>query len=82
MTNVIANNSTIQQKIERDYRWNFLVNTLDGATFGFGISFFSSTIILPLFVSHFSDNPLTIGLLSFLGWGGCSLAVAIYGQCC
>ena len=70
MTEVIANNSTIQQKIERDYRWNFLVNTLDGAAFGFGMSFFSSTIILPLFVSHFTDNPLTIGLISFLGWGG------------
>jgi MFS family permease len=70
MTEVIANNSTIQQKTERDYRWNFLVNTLDGAAFGFGMSFFSSTIILPLFVSHFTDNPLTIGLISFLGWGG------------
>ncbi len=70
MPEVIASNSTIQQKIERNYRWNFLVNTLDGATFGFGMSFFSSTIILPLFVSHFTDNPLTIGLISFLGWGG------------
>ncbi|MGA2503653.1 MAG: MFS transporter, partial [Anaerolineales bacterium] len=30
----------------------------------------SSTIILPLFVSHFTDSPLTIGLISFLGWGG------------
>ncbi len=70
MTEAIASNSTIQQKIERDYRWNFLVNTLDGATFGFGMSFFSSAIILPLFVRHFTDNPLTIGLISFLGWGG------------
>lgn len=34
------------------------------------MSFFSSTIILPLFVSHFTDNPLYIGLISFLGWGG------------
>jgi MFS family permease len=59
-----------QQQIERDFRWNFLVNTLDGANFWFGMSFFSSTIILPLFVSHFTDNPLFIGLISFLGWGG------------
>ena len=70
MTEDIASNSAIQQKIERDYHWNFLVNTLDGATFGFGMSFFSSTIILPLFVSHFTDNPLMIGLIPFLGWGG------------
>jgi MFS family permease len=60
----------VAQQIERNYRWNFLVNTLDGASFGFGMSFFSSTIILPLFVSHFTNSPLTIGLISFLGWGG------------
>lgn len=70
MTEIIASNSAAQQTIERNYRWNFLVNTLDGASFWFGMSFFSSTIILPLFVSHFTDSPLTIGLISFLGWGG------------
>ncbi len=70
MTEEIASNSSIQQKIERNYRWNFLVNALDGASFWFGMSFFSSTIILPLFVSHFTNSPLTIGLISFLGWGG------------
>src|SRR5512136_1397339 len=66
----ITTNSATQQDIEQNYRWNFLVNTLDGASFGFGMSFFSSEIILPLFVSHFTDNPLAIGLISFLGWGG------------
>jgi MFS family permease len=70
MTEIIASNSAAQQTIERNYRWNFLVNILDGASFWFGMSFFSSTIILPLFVSHFTDSPLTIGLISFLGWGG------------
>jgi MFS family permease len=70
MTKINASNSTAQQTIERNYRWNFLVNTLDGASYWFGMSFFSSTIILPLFVSHFTDNPLTIGLIFFLGWGG------------
>ena len=70
MTEILPDTSAIQQKIERDYHWNFLVNSLDGASFWFGMSFFSSTIILPLFVSHFTDSPLTIGLISFLGWGG------------
>ncbi len=60
----------IQQEIQRNYRWNFFVNTLDGATFGLGMSFFSSEIVLPLFVSHFTDSPLAIGLIAFLGWGG------------
>jgi MFS family permease len=64
------NTTNAQQQIERNYRWNFTVNALDGAFFWFGMSFFSSTIILPLFVSHFTDNPLFIGLISFLGWGG------------
>ncbi len=64
------NNATIEEKVERNYRWNFVVNTLDGASFWFGMSFFSSTIILPLFVSHFTGSPLMIGLISFLGWGG------------
>jgi MFS family permease len=70
VTDTIANSSDAQQQIERNYRWNFVVNSLDGASFWFGMSFFSSTIILPLFVSHFTDNPLFIGLISFLGWGG------------
>lgn len=34
------------------------------------MSFFSSEIILPLFVSHFTDNPLAIGLILFRGWAG------------
>src|SRR5512136_652370 len=66
----ITTNSATQQDIDKNYRWNFLVNTLDGASFWFGMSFFSSRIILPLFVSHFTDSPLAIGLISFLGWGG------------
>ncbi len=70
MTESAANDSAVQQQIERNYRWNFLVNSLDGASFWFGMSFFSSTIILPLFVSHFTNSPLVIGLISFIGWGG------------
>ena len=70
MTETIANNSAVQKKIERNYRWNFLVNTLDGASFWFGMSFISSTIILPLYVSHFTANPLLIGLIPFLTSAG------------
>ena len=70
MPEIIADNSTAQQAIERNYRWNFIVNTLDGASFWFGMSFFSSAIILPLFVSHFTNSPIMIGLISFLGFGG------------
>lgn len=70
MTEATASSPDIQQQIERNYRWNFTVNALDGASFWFGMSFFSSTVILPLFVSHFTGNPLMIGLIPFLGWLG------------
>ena len=70
MSEPTSNAVEAEQYIQRNYRWNFLVNSLDGASFWFGMSFFSSTVILPLFVSHFTDNPLAIGLIQFLGWGG------------
>lgn len=70
MTDVVAGHSAAQRRIERNYRWNFLVNTLDGASFWFGMSFISSAIILPLYVSHFTDNPLLIGLIPFLNTAG------------
>ena len=56
--------------IEKNYRWNFTVNVLDGATFWFGMSFLSSTVILPLFVSHFTSSPVLIGLIAFLTAAG------------
>ncbi len=60
----------VQQEVERNYRHNFIVNALDGATFWFGYSFFSPAIILPLYVSHFTDNPILIGLISLLSTAG------------
>ena len=56
--------------IEKNYRWNFTVNVLDGATFWFGMSFLSSAVILPLFVSHFTSSPFLIGLIAFLTAAG------------
>jgi MFS family permease len=70
MTAVPSNTSIAQEEISRDYRWNFTVNALDGASFWFGMSFISSTIILPLYVSHFTDNPILIGLIPFIATAG------------
>ena len=70
MTSIPSNISTAQEEIERNYRWNFAVNALDGASFWFGMSFISSTIILPLYVRHFTDNPLLIGLIPFVATAG------------
>lgn len=70
MAENIININQAQAEIERNFRWNFLFNSLDGASFWFGMSFISTTVILPLFVSHFTDNLLLIGLIPFLGTGG------------
>jgi MFS family permease len=70
MTDATATISSVQQEIAQNYRWNFLVNSLDGASFWFGMSFISSTIILPLYVSHFTRSPLLIGLIPFLSTAG------------
>jgi MFS family permease len=70
MAENVVNTANAQQEIERNFRWNFLVNALDGASFWFGLSFISSTVILPLFVSHFTHNPLLIGLIPLLSTAG------------
>ena len=70
MTATRVSNNNVHKEIDLNYRWNFLVNVLDGGSFWFGMSFISSTVILPLFVSHFTNNPLLIGLIPFLSTAG------------
>jgi MFS family permease len=55
----------IQAEVERNYRHNFIFNALDGATFWLGYSFIAPSIILPLYISRFTDNPFIIGLIPF-----------------
>jgi MFS family permease len=61
---------TADQQIQRNFRWNFIVNAIDGASYWFGYSFISPAIILPLYISHFTNNPIIIGLIPFLGTAG------------
>jgi MFS family permease len=42
-------------------RYNFILLTLDGLSFWLGMSYFSPTTILPLFVSHLSSSNLLAG---------------------
>ncbi len=56
---------------EKNYRWNFAVNLLDGATFWFGNSFISAATIIPLFISKLTPSLIPIGLVSIItsaGW--------------
>jgi MFS family permease len=62
--------SEAQQEIEKNFRWNFTVNMLDGASFWLGASFISSSVILPLYLSHFTSNPILIGLIPFFATAG------------
>ena len=59
----------ISAEVARNYRWNFTVNLLDGATFWFGLSFISSTTIVPLFISKLTTSPLAIGLAAVIAQG-------------
>ena len=61
----------VADEVERHYPWNFAVNLLDGATFWFGLSFMSSTTIVPLYVSKLTSSELAIGLIAVIansGW--------------
>ena len=55
---------------DEHYRWNFTVNLLDGASFWFGLSFASSSTIMPLFISKLTDSPWPVGLVAVVAQGG------------
>jgi len=59
----------IAAEVERNYRWNFAVNLLDGASFWFGASFMSSATIVPLFISKLTPDPLALGLAAVIAQG-------------
>jgi MFS family permease len=60
-------------EVERNYRWNFTVNLLDGVTFWFGLNFASSSTIIPLFISKLTMNPIIIGLIPVFAYAGWQL---------
>ena len=70
MTESTGLDPAVQSEVERNYPFNFIVNALDGAIYWFGFSFITPTIILPLYLSHFTSNPLIIGLIPFLNTAG------------
>jgi MFS family permease len=59
-----------EAEIERNYRWNFTFNFLDGSTFFFGTNFVSAATVIPLFVSKLTLNPFIIGLIAVLAQAG------------
>jgi MFS family permease len=59
-----------QDFVEKNYRHNYVNNVLDGFTFWLGNSFYAPGIILPVFVTHFTSNPLILGLIPFIATAG------------
>ncbi len=57
------------REVERNYRHNFTVNFMDGTFFWLGSSFIASSVILPLYVSHFTHNSFLIGLIAVISSG-------------
>ena len=56
----------IAAEVERNYRWNFAVNLGDVTAFFFGVSFISSSTIVPLFISKLTSSSLPIGLAAVI----------------
>jgi MFS family permease len=73
MAEVVVSHLSAEEQVERNYRWNFTFNVLDSASFWFGMSFISTAVILPLFVSNFTSNPILIGMIPFLATAGALL---------
>lgn len=51
---------------DKNFRHNYLVNVLDGSFFWLGYSFIAPSVILPLYVSHFTSNKILIGLVAVI----------------
>ena len=63
---------------DRNFRWNFTVNLLDGANFWVGRSFISSATIVPLYISKLTDSTLAIGLAAVIAQGAWFLPQVYY----
>lgn len=58
-------------ELRKHFRFNFIVNLLDGGFFGFAFGFASLSTVLPLFVATMSDSAVLIGLIPAIhtvGW--------------
>jgi MFS family permease len=56
---------------DKNLVYNYVVNVLDGAFFGFALGFASFTTIIPLFISTMTDSAILIGLIPAfhtVGW--------------
>jgi len=68
---------------EKDYRWNFIVDSIDFALFSLGMTFGSILTLFPLFAKKLGAGNLEIGLIpaiANLGWGIPAIIGAKYAE--
>jgi len=61
----------LRADIQKNLRFNFTVNVLDGAFYGFALGFASYVTVIPLFISTLTDSSVVIGLVAAMhgiGW--------------
>jgi MFS family permease len=56
--------------VERNYRWNFTVNLVDGSAFWLAMSFIGTTTIVPLFISKLTTSMVPIAYVAILAQAG------------
>jgi MFS family permease len=52
--------------VERNYRWNFTVNLVDGSSFWLAMSFIGTTTFVPLFISKLTTSMVPIAYVAIL----------------
>lgn len=68
---------------ERDYRWNFFVNSIDYAFFSLGMTLGSISTLFPLLARNLGASNVEIGLIpavANLGWGIPAILGAKYAE--
>jgi MFS family permease len=56
----------LEAERDRNYRWNYIVTTIDTSSFQFGASFISAATIVPLFISKLTTSTLAIGIAAMI----------------
>jgi MFS family permease len=66
----VDQDAAYEREVDKNYRHNAIFNFLDGAIFWFGLSFMAPAVIMPLFVSHYTNSSILIGLVAVISSSG------------
>ncbi len=61
---LLVSDTSFEQQVERDFRWNFSVNLVDISFIMLGLSLVSRDTVIPLLMSKLTTSPVVIGLIS------------------